>query len=288
MHAESPKMDRVDDAQPGADPGNDLQEPSLAELGVEEARDPHNDPQEPPKPAEPTDRYTIDATSGLYNRESRSRRGSRSRRSSHHSGSSPRISEHQLNRDKRQRQLWGTRLIALVAIVAAVVLSMLLIRARSELATHDLESGNLATELNRAQGELDQAKQLVAAQEVELGALLKQRIPGTSNLDIDKLYDINNKYVKKVSFSETGVGTAKRLAYYIVLKNSEELPVVPSVTILLFDRKGLQTGMARVTREASTTPTEREQLQPGETRAYSAPVETIRDDAPSYFLVEVH
>ncbi len=38
------------------------------------------------------------------------------------------------------------------------------------------------TELSRALGKLAQAKQLVAAQEVELGALLKQRILGITSL----------------------------------------------------------------------------------------------------------
>lgn len=280
-------MDRIDDAQTALDPGDDVREAPPHETVMVELTDPQSPPPGPPPPVEGITRYTIDASSGLYKRESRSgRRSSKSRRS-HHGDKSSRASEQDLSREKRKRQLWATRGMALVAIIASVVLSMLLIRARSELATHDMESGTLATELNRAQGELVQTKQLVAAQEVELGALLKQRIPGVSNLELEKLYEVNNKYVKKLSFSETGVGADKRLAYYVVLKNSDELPVIPSVTVLLFDRKGLQTGMARVTREASTSPTEREQLQPGETRAYSAPVQTIRDDAPSYFLVEV-
>ena len=163
---------------------------------------------------------------------------------------------------------------------------MVVIQSNARIAAHNMESGTLASALNRAQSELEQTKKLVAAQEVELASLMKQRIPGVFNLEIDKLYDVNDKYVKKVSFSEAGVGADKRLAYYAVLKNGEELPIVPSMTILLFDRKGLQTGIARVTREASTTPTEKEQLQPGETRAYSAPLDMIRDDQPVYFLVE--
>jgi hypothetical protein len=213
-----------------------------------------------------------------------SRRSSRSHRS-HRDQAAP-LSSREISRTKRRHELWATRVIAAAAVTAAVILSMMLIRANSKIAAHGSEAGSLASALTRTQGELQQTKQLVAAQEVELSALTKQRIPGVSNLDIDKLYDINQRYVKKLSFSEAGVGAEKRLTYYAVLKNTTEAPVTPAVSIMLFDRKGLQTGMAHVTREASTTPTEREQLQPGETRAYSAAIPVIRPEEPVYFLVE--
>lgn len=247
---------------------------------------PRPDPSPPPDPDLTATR--TNQRRGDDERSRRSSRSSRSRRSSHRSADgSIQASEREVSRHKRKRQLWTARILAVVATIAAVALSMVVIQFNARIATHNMESGTLASALNRAQGELEQTKKLVAAQEVELASLMKQRIPGVFNLEIDKLYDIDSKYVKKVSFSEAGVGADRRLAYYAVLKNNDALPVVPAMTILLFDRKGLQTGMARVTREASTTPTEGEQLQPGETRAYSAQVETIRDDQPVYFLVEV-
>jgi hypothetical protein len=122
---------------------------------------------------------------------------------------------------------------------------------------------------------------------VELGALVKQRIPGVQGLEIDRLYDAKQGMVKKISFSESGVGADKKLTYYAVLKNTGSAPAEPKVRILLFDRKGLQTGSAAITREAATTPVEGNQLAPGETRTYSAPVDVIRRDAPRYFLIEV-
>ncbi|HYN78607.1 MAG TPA: hypothetical protein VES73_12545 [Lamprocystis sp. (in: g-proteobacteria)] len=225
---------------------------------------------------------------GRDERGRQSSRSSRSRRSGHRrTDGTIQDSERELSRYRRKRQLLVARLLAALATLAAVVMTAVWIVANSQIATHNVESGTLASALNRAQGELEQTKKLVAAQEVELASLTKQRIPGVSNLEIEKLYEVNDKYVKKVSFSEVGVEATKRLAYYIVLKNNDELPIIPAATILLFDRKGLQTGMARVSREAATTPTEQEQLQPGETRAYSASIDTIREDQPVYFLVEV-
>ncbi len=218
-------------------------------------------------------RYTVDRTSGLYQRSSSSRHG-RSR----HGGS---------REAKLQRRVWVARIFAFVAVVGAVVVTMIAIRTHSELATVEAENNTLASELNRAQNEADRAKKLVAAQEVELGALLRQRIPGVSLMELDKLYDVNNRHVKKISFSESGVAANKRLTYYAVLKNTGNAPINPAAAILLFDRKGLQTGMARIERAAATPATDKDELAPGETRTYSAPVVSVRPDKPHYFLVEI-
>jgi len=266
-------MESSNQATPAA---TDLADAPLAQTPADVADQPLAQPQGA------TDERRGDSARGSRS----SRHGSRSRSGSRRGEHSSHVSTAELSRDRRRRQLWAARALALTAIVTSVVLSLLLIQARAKVATHGMENGTLASELNRTQSELLQTKQLVAAQEVELGALLKQRIPGVTNLELEKLYEINKKQVKKLSFSEVGVGAEKRLAYYAVLKNTDAEPVVPAATILLFDRKGLQTGMARVTREAATTPSEREQLQPGETRAYSASIQPMRDDPPAYFLVE--
>lgn len=213
---------------------------------------------------------------------------SRSRRSHRHTGHSSGNSGGS-RYDRQRRQTLIARVIAILALAACVILTMLFIRVKSQLATHNMETGTLASELNRTRGELVQTKQLVAAQEVELGALIKQRLPGVNALEIEKLNDINKGYVKKLMFSETGAGTDKRLAYSIVLKNASDQPVTPEVNLILFDRKGLQTGIARVTPAAATVPDRKEAIQPGETRSYAGVVERIRGGEPhAYYLVEVN
>ena len=217
------------------------------------------------------------------------RRSSRSHRSHHHHHHHGHSSGGGSRRDKQRRQVVIARVVAILAITVGVVLSVLLISVRSQLATRNHDTGILASTLNRTQSELTETKQLVAAQEVELGALLKQRIPGVARLETEQLIDVNNRYVKKLMFSEAGTGMEKRLTYSAVLKNTGNQPITPAVTILLFDRKGLQTGMAQVIPSAATAPGQEEQLQPGETRSYSGLVQRIRSDADthSYFLVEV-
>jgi hypothetical protein len=231
-------------------------------------------------------RYTIDARSGLYQRERHGHHGSGSRRDSRRPNARH-LSAHAISRARRGRQLWATRLIALAAIIAAVVLAILLIRSHFRGETLDAESGLLASEVNRVQNEMEQTKQLLAAQEVERNTLILQRIPGLAVLDTDRIFDVNNQYVKKLSFSTAGLGDDKALAYYAVLKNTGAAAITPYATILLFDRKGLQTGVGRLTRAAAATPVEHDKLEPGETRTYSARIESIRPDPPFYFLIEV-
>jgi hypothetical protein len=186
-----------------------------------------------------------------------------------------------------KRKLLEARMIAVCAIAGAVVLAMMLIRAQSERANAEAESLALASQLNRAETELDQAKRLVAAQDLERRTLVKQRIPGASSFELDNLYDIDNSYFRKLSFSESGVGSGRRITYYAVLKNAGNTPVVPAAVVHLFDQNGLQMGLARIALGAATTPAASAELQPGETRTYSAPIETTREVEPRYFLVEL-
>lgn len=212
----------------------------------------------------------MDPRAGLYRRSSsRSRRGSGSRET------------------RLKRKLLVTRLFAIVTLGVIVALSLVLISIKSEGDNYNAENAALASELNRTQGELKQAKQLVTAQEVELSSLIKQRIPGVTKLQIDKLYDVNKQYLKKLSFTEAGVGAERQIAYYAILQNTSSAPVKPDALILLFDRKGLQVGAARITKDAATTPVKSEDLAPGEKRTYTAPMPRSRADAPHYFLVEL-
>ncbi len=187
---------------------------------------------------------------------------------------------------KLKSKLLAARLIAIGAIVAATVLAMLWIRAHYARERADVESRNLAIELNQTKQELEQAKRLLAAHDVELGAIMRQRIPGVQPLEIDTLYDIDQRYLKKLSFTESGVGADKRLTYYAVLKNAGDTPIRPAAQIHLFDQNGLQIGLGKIAVRAATTGSEPE-LQPGETRTYSAPIEAVRAGEPRYFLVEL-
>jgi hypothetical protein len=273
-------MDSNDAPTPAAGPSPDAQIPPLTGVGTADAT------RKTPVSATTPTRYTIDARSGFYQRERHGHHGSGSHRDRRRPNARHQ-SAHAISRAKRSRQRWATRLIALAAIIAAVVLAILLIRSQFRGETLDAEAGRLASEVNRVQNELEQTRQLLAAQEVERNTLMQQRIPGLAVLDTDRIFDVNNQYVKKLSFSAAGLGDDKALAYYAVLKNTSAAAITPYATILLFDRKGLQTGSGRLTREAASTPIEHDKLEPGETRTYSARIELIRPDPPFYFLLEV-
>jgi len=275
-------MGSNDAPTPAAGPSPDAQIPPLTGVGAP----PADATRDTSVSATTATRYTIDARSGLYQRARHGHHGSGSHRDSRRPNGRH-LSAHAISRAKRSRQLWATRLIALTAIIAAVVLAILLIRSHFRGETLDAEAGLLASEVNRVQNELEQTKQLLAAQEVERNTLMKQRIPGLAVLAIDRIFDVDNQYVKKLSFSTAGSGDDQALACHAVLKNAGAATISPYATILLFDRKGLQTGAARLIREAASPPVEHDMLEPGETRTYSARIEPIRPDPPFYFLVEV-
>ena len=240
--------------------------------------DAHEPPARPPTEESTPERfynsYSPTAVSRSYNRNLTSSHQSRHR----HSGS----------REARlKRRLWFARDVALVAIATGVVLSIMLIHFNARLDSLEAENNALASELKRSEGEAKEAKSLLAAQEVELSTQMRQRIPGVSPLELGRFYDIDNRYFHKVSFSESGVGDERRLTYFAVLKNAESDPVTPAASILLFDRQGLQTGVARIAPEAATPATDRKELAPGETRNYTAQVKALREEEPHYFLVEL-
>lgn len=195
---------------------------------------------------------------------------------------------HSGSREARlKRRLWIARAIALIAILASTVLAILTIHFNARKQDLEAENNALASELKRVEAEAREAKNLLAAQEVELATQMRQRIPGVVPIELGRFYDIDNRYFHKLSFSESGVGAARRLTFFAVLKNETADPVAPAAAILLFDRQGLQTGTAKIVREAAVPPAERDELAPGETRNYSAPIETSRGEAPHYFLVEL-
>lgn len=224
------------------------------------------------------ERVTLDRASGLTARDTSSSRRRRSHRHHQHSGPPEAVA---------RRSIWLARSLAVVFLIVGVVLAMVAIRLNARLSDSEEENNRYAHELSLAQSELDQAKTLVAAQESQLGELTRHRIPGVVGMELDRLYDVDNSYFRKLSFSETGVGDDKHLTYYAVLKNSDPDPVTPAASILLFDRKGLQVAVARIARAAATPPAESDELASGETRTYSAQVQILRAEAPAYFLVEL-
>lgn len=119
----------------------------------------------------------------------------------------------------------------------------------------------------------------------ERDVLVQDRIPNLLPLKFDEAIPIGDQYVRNVIFTLVKNGRKKIYEYRLVLHNESLGIVRPKVEIFLFNDIGIQIGVAQVTASNATTDVDRVELDPGEVRSYSAAIEMIRDEEPSYFLL---
>jgi hypothetical protein len=131
---------------------------------------------------------------------------------------------------------------------------------------------NLATELETVKGERD--------------ILVQQRIPGLVPLRYDEAINIDNQYVRNVIFTLAKSGKKNIYEYRLVLHNNTLTVARPKAEIILFNDIGIQIGMAQIEQSDATTEIDgRTALDPGEVRSYTAAIDLMRNEEPSYFLL---
>lgn len=182
---------------------------------------------------------------------------------------------------RRLRVLAFTLAAGLVAsIVFSVVLYFHTQRIRND-------EDRLTIEQRRLAGELAQAREKITELNNDLRILLANRIPGIDELAFDRQIELNDQYVKNITFVQSGLDDEKTIEFSAVLHNARTGPILPTVTIVLFDESGLQTGIARLDKSQTITPADIPELQPGETRTYSSQIDLSRQTPSKYFVVEV-
>ena len=131
---------------------------------------------------------------------------------------------------------------------------------------------NLAAELETVKNERD--------------ILVQQRIPGLTPLRYDEAINVDNKYVRNIIFTLAKTGKKKIHEYRLVLHNNTLAIAHPKAEIILFNDTGIQIGMAKIEQTDATTEMDgRSALDPGEVRSYTAAIDLIRDEEPSYFIL---
>jgi hypothetical protein len=155
--------------------------------------------------------------------------------------------------------------------------------------TQRLRSGEtrLSVEQKQLEAELAEARERITELNNDLRILLANRIPGIDQLVFDRQIELNDQYVKNITFVQSGLDDEKTIEFSTVLHNGRTGPILPKVTISLFDENGLQTGIARLDKTQTITPADIPELQPGETRTYSAQIDLQRQTPSKYFVVEV-
>jgi hypothetical protein len=187
----------------------------------------------------------------------------------------------------RTKKIGQLRLMValLVVLVMAAAMTALYYSVKADALEGEVLS--LSTDLSHTREELDETRDLLFQRDSEIGVMLARRIPGLTELSFDTLFSLDNKYMRKLTFSQSGVGQDKAIEFHAVLENKGSDPLLPDVKIVLFDRMGVQVGMVKIAREQSASTAALAELSPEETRAYSGLVPAERDAEPAYFLTQV-
>lgn len=149
----------------------------------------------------------------------------------------------------------------------------------------------------RHQAMLDLRKQEVLVKNLteELGTiqnerdiLVQERIPGLIPLTYDETINIDNEYVRNIIFTLAKTGKKNIYEYRLVLHNNTLSIARPKARIILFSDIGIQVGMAQIEQSDASTETDAgTALDPGEVRSYTAAIDLVRDEEPSYFILDI-
>ena len=120
-----------------------------------------------------------------------------------------------------------------------------------------------------------------------MDTLVQNRIPGLLPLKYDEAISVDDKYIRNIIFTLVKNGKKRNYEYRLVMHNDTLSVIRPVVEILLFNDIGIQIGVTQVENTDASTETERSVLDPGEVRSYTSSIDLIRDEEPSYFLLEV-
>lgn len=122
----------------------------------------------------------------------------------------------------------------------------------------------------------------------ERDVLVQERIPGLIPLTYDETINIENEYVRNIIFTLAKSGKKNINEYRLVLHNNSLTVARPKAEIILFNDIGIQIGMAQIAQTDAINDTDiRAALDPGEVRSYTAAINLIRDEEPSYFLLVI-
>lgn len=185
-----------------------------------------------------------------------------------------------------QRKLRRLRLLAWLLFAGNLVASILGIFGHGQLQRLRTEANTLVGQVRQLEVELARARDRETELTTDMRVLLANRIPGVAQLGFGRTLEVDERYVRSVTFNRVGVGTDQPIEYRLSVRNGGVEPLVPRVRILLFDQAGLQTGSAEVGSDDAAQADDLAALPAGESRTYTGRIASFRDAPPAYFLVE--
>ncbi len=117
----------------------------------------------------------------------------------------------------------------------------------------------------------------------QMASLVQGKVPGLNPIVFDKVIMVEKHYVKSMLLNVNGKEKKKQYEFSINLQNKFGNIMQPRIKIYLFDRTGLQIGIADLYHFKD------EILVPGEKRTYHGKFDVrMKDREPAYFIVETY
>lgn len=117
--------------------------------------------------------------------------------------------------------------------------------------------------------------------EAQMASLVQGKVPGLNPITYDKVIEVDEKYVKSMIMSVTGKDDKRKYEFTLNLFNHFKNIMQPRVKIFLFDRTGLQIGLADLHYMKD------EVLVPGEKRTVHGQFALHMDNRePAYYIAE--
>jgi|AVFP01.1.fsa_nt_gi hypothetical protein len=196
-------------------------------------------------------------------------------------------SSHRSSRSSR-RKIRQLKLLTSMLLILLVIVSVAAVMIFFRMEQYRGDAGQLRMELRQAEGELARSREKIIEMENDLRVLLANRIPGIKELIMNRQIEINDQYVRNITFVQSGLDDNKGIEFSSVLQNQRSGPILPDVTIVLFDESGLQTGIIQLDKEQTVSPVDIPEMQPGETRTYSGQIPMQRRVPSKYFVIDVN
>lgn len=179
-------------------------------------------------------------------------------------------------REARRRR--SQRLILAIALgVSLVMLLVVVVVSGIQIQHLTAENATLANDLFHARQRLERLEPELERTRRELASITRGRLPHLKELTPDKVIPVDAGYVKNIVFTVLRQNGQTRYEYRVVLENASDTMLRPEVRVFVFDQRGIQVGSGDIT--------DRTEMIPGESRAYSASIERFMDEEPRYFYV---
>lgn len=193
------------------------------------------------------------------------------------------MSRHQRSRNSRSRHrtllIIGLSIACITLFIALLVVSVKLSNCGRALADATFQERKHLRRLSMLEPRIDQLEQ-------ENAALVESRLPHLNQLEFDRVFPVDQGYVKNIVFSLAGKGVIKNYEYKLVMENRDFASVQPQVQVILFDRNGIQIGLSELGADEDGKFTQ-PLLEHEEIRSHVDEIQLSDDLAPKYFMVRI-